>query len=112
MLVVNSIFWHIRCMKNQAHTQPITNPIPQIRLAEMVPDLLRRIEALESLLEKTQTGVAKEYYTIPEAAAILSISTRSVRRLVDRGILKRSFSIRHIRIMADSLKNHSRLTGL
>ena len=104
-------------MENQAHTQPITNPIQQlqqtIRLAEMVPDLLRRIEALESLLlEKTQTGKAKEYYTIPEAAAILSISTRSVRRLVDRGILKRSFSIRHIRIMADSLKNHSRLTGL
>ena len=104
-------------MQNQSLTQPITNPIQQlletIRLAEMVPDLLRRIEALETtLLEKSKTEDMKEYYTIPEAAAILCISTRSVRRLVDRGILKRSFSVRHIRIVADSLKTYSRLTSL
>ena len=104
-------------MQNQSLTQPITNPILQlldtIRLAEMVPDLLRRIESLETTLhEKSKAEDVKQYYTIPEAAAILSISTRSVRRLVDRGILKRSFSVRHIRIMADSLKTYSRLTSL
>ena len=109
--------WHAPRMQNQSLTQPITNPIQQlletIRLAEMVPDLLRRIEALETtLLEKSKTEDVKEYYTIPEAAAILSISTRSVRRLVDRGILKRSFSVRHIRIVAESLKTYSRLTSL
>ena len=99
-------------MKNQSHTLPITHQIQQlhqtIRLAEMVPDLLRRIEALE----KSKTEGSKDFYSIPEAAGILSISTRSVRRLVDRGILKRSFSVRHIRIMADSLKTYSRLTSL
>lgn len=44
-------------------------------------------------------------YTASEAAAILKVNEKTVRRLVDRGLLKKSNSIRHIRITRLSLED-------
>lgn len=37
-------------------------------------------------------------YSIQETAELLNISTKSVRRLISRGLLKCSRALRHIRI--------------
>ena len=43
------------------------------------------------------------FYTGSEAAAILKVNEKTVRRLIDRGLLKKSKAIRHIRITRQSL---------
>lgn len=42
-------------------------------------------------------------YTVEEAAAILKVTEKTIYRLVDRGLLKSSKALRHIRISHRSL---------
>ena len=42
-------------------------------------------------------------YTASETASILKVNEKTVRRLIDRGLLKKSKAIRHIRITRQSL---------
>lgn len=42
-------------------------------------------------------------YTVAEVAAILNVSTKTVRRLVQRELLPRSKAIRHIRIPREAV---------
>ena len=44
-------------------------------------------------------------YTTKEAAAYLKVSQKTVYRLVDRGLLKASKGLRHLRITRESLEN-------
>jgi excisionase family DNA binding protein len=43
-------------------------------------------------------------YSVKEAAEILGVSDKTIRRLVDRGLLKPSRAIRHLLIPASSLQ--------
>jgi excisionase family DNA binding protein len=47
---------------------------------------------------------AKGFYTIREAAVYLSISEKTVRRLVDRGLLKPSRALRKLLIPVSELE--------
>ena len=93
-------------------TDPITALMNAIELTKMIPILQKRIEDLEARSFQCHASGPKEYYSVSEAAEFLSVSEKTVRRLVDRGLLKRSFGIRHIRIFADSLKSYGKMTGL
>ena len=42
-------------------------------------------------------------YTASETAAILKVNEKTVRRLIDRGLLTKAKAIRHIRITRQSL---------
>ena len=43
-------------------------------------------------------------YTVEETASILKVSNKSVYRLIDRGLLKASNALRHLRITHKSLE--------
>ena len=52
----------------------------------------------------------KRFYTIKEAAMELSLSTATVRRLIDRELLRPWRATRHIRISNEELERFSRST--
>ena len=52
---------------------------------------------------EVKTELPVLFYTGSEAAAILKVNEKTVRRLVDRGLLKKCKAIRHIRITRRSL---------
>jgi excisionase family DNA binding protein len=54
--------------------------------------------------------VEREAYTIAEAAQAMALSTKTIRRLIDRGLLKRVPGIRVVRISRRALErflNHT-----
>lgn len=76
-----------------------------------LPEYEKRIAVLESRLA-TLEGNAKETPIIPkgrkwaslkEAAQVLGVSSKTVRRYVERGLLRRNASLRHIQILAEDL---------
>jgi len=71
-------------------------------------EILSRLEKIENLLFKKET--VKEWYNIKEAAEYLNISVSTCRRLVDRGLIKKSLGIGKIQIPRDSLINYKKLT--
>jgi excisionase family DNA binding protein len=50
------------------------------------------------------TSVARLAYSIKETAAALGVSPISVRRLIDRGLLRPNRALRHLRISANEIK--------
>ena len=70
------------------------------------PEVSRRKPAPE----KRTAPERKRFYTMKEVAADLSLSTKTVRRLIDRGLLRRSQATRVIRISHDDLENFSSST--
>lgn len=72
-----------------------------------LPDLVLRLEKL-AILQASQAPVrqpepTKSFYNIKEAAERLSVSTVTVRRLINNHELKRHLGMRHIRIPAESV---------
>jgi excisionase family DNA binding protein len=57
----------------------------------------RRVKITEHMI-KIEHQTRKQYYTIKEAADYLSISDKSVRRLVKRGLLRPSRALRKLLI--------------
>lgn len=53
----------------------------------------------------------KLLYTIKDTARILSMSEKSVRRLLDRGLLKSSKALRTKLITAESIRNFASITA-
>ena len=59
--------------------------------------------------EANPTGIPEQElprlaYKIHEVAKVLGISTKGVRRLISRGLLKRSVAMRHILIPASEIQ--------
>jgi excisionase family DNA binding protein len=70
------------------------------------PEVSRR----KAAPEKRTAPERKRFYTMKEAAVELSFSTKTVRRLIDRGLLRPSKATRRIRISNDELENFARST--
>jgi len=76
------------------------------------PLLLRRIEQLEgeiTLLKKqmgNSIGIPKgrKWVSLKEAAQILNLSEKSVRRYIERGFLRKSGASRHIKIPLEDIE--------
>jgi excisionase family DNA binding protein len=79
-----------------------------------IDDILSRLKAVEettAVLEKTgKQHPIKDWYTVQESAGYLSVSSRTVRRLIARGLLKRSVGTRHIRISRAELEEYNART--
>jgi len=56
-------------------------------------------------VKSDRSAPAKGFYTIREAAVYLSISEKSVRRLVNRGLLKPSKALRKLLIPISQLED-------
>jgi excisionase family DNA binding protein len=60
---------------------------------------------LQNPMQKVNPAMLPELaYTVAEVAQILKVSEKSVNRLVDRGLLKASNALRHLRITRSSLE--------
>lgn len=46
---------------------------------------------------------AKRLHTLRETACILNVSEKSVRRLIDRGLLRSCDALRHVRVPAEAI---------
>ena len=68
----------------------------------------------ENVRELAQTKAilpkAKRFYSLKEAAAELSLSQATVRRLIDRGLLRSSKATRNIRIPREQIDEFARTT--
>jgi hypothetical protein len=52
----------------------------------------------------SKTELPRIAYSIEEVAQMVGLCTKSIRRLVDRGVLKKFDQIRHVRITVESLE--------
>ena len=73
-------------------------------------EVMDRLKKLETLLLSVTDKYNKRWYSIPEAAEYLGVSEITVRRLITRGLLKRSGALRHVKIPADSLENYRKMS--
>jgi excisionase family DNA binding protein len=74
-----------------------------------LPAVVERIDTLESevaSLRKTvaQSKAPKKWLTLKEAAELLSLSQKTVRGYIDRGLLRRNEASRHILIPAEDVE--------
>jgi excisionase family DNA binding protein len=73
-------------------------------------DLEKRMNALEKKLLVEQKR-SSPYVTIEEAMQYLNCSYSKVRRLIDRGFLKKSLDSRHIKILRSSMEAYIMATA-
>ena len=64
----------------------------------------------ETTINKKEKSATKLLFTIKEAAEILSISAKSVRRLIERDLLKINPALRIKLITLDSLESFAKMT--
>jgi hypothetical protein len=60
--------------------------------------------------EKPKLELPKLFFTIKETAYLLSVSEKSVRRLLERGLLKSSLALRTKLITRESIEAFATLT--
>lgn len=76
---------------------------------QILTERLSKMESRLMAIEKEKL-IKKEWYSITEVADHLNTSPISVRRLINRGLLKKSLGLRHIRIPHESLEEYKRQT--
>jgi excisionase family DNA binding protein len=76
--------------------------------------LIERIKSLESAIEsfKPPEPPKQQWYSVTDAAAYLDCSTKTIRRLLKRGVLKRSFGTHKIKIHRDELEQYKNKTTI
>ena len=80
-------------------------------LAELRPENPAIISPSQAIINSPeQSGNKRRAYLLHEAAEILGISTKSVRRLIERGLLKHSKALRKIIIPAGEIDRFLRET--
>ena len=76
--------------------------------------LIARIETLEDIINGLQAAgkgpLKKQWYSVKDAAVYLECSVKTVRRLIQRGLLRKSLGLRHIRIPAEELQQYKQKT--
>ncbi len=55
-------------------------------------------------MEKQSEELPRLAYSVAESARMLNVSEKSIRRLIDRNLLKASKALRHIRITKEALE--------
>jgi excisionase family DNA binding protein len=71
----------------------------------VVREEIRRVVQSREILPK-----ANRFYSLKKAAVELNLSEATVRRLIDRGLLRPSKATRHIRIPRDQIDEFARPT--
>lgn len=78
----------------------ILNDIRTIVQSELT---IFQIEMQKALGQSNIPPKPRRFYTIKEAATELNVSKVTVRRLIDRGLLRPNRTIRHIRIAREQI---------
>jgi excisionase family DNA binding protein len=77
----------------------------QAEMATARADRLNQVGSAQAILPKN-----KRLYSLKETAVELNLSEATVRRLIDRGLLRTSKATRHIRIPKEQIDNFVRTT--
>ena len=88
------------------------NPFGEMgRCVALVPRVLAQMERIENLLktlDKPQRS--SKFLTLKQTAEELNLCTKSVSRLIDRGLLKTSKGTRAIRVPVEEIEAYKRRT--
>ena len=77
----------------------------------LVPQLLSQMERVEKLLESFEKPRhSSKFLTLKQTAAELNLCVKSVRRLIDRGLLKTSKGTRAVRVPVEEIEAYKRRT--
>ncbi|MGA3172195.1 MAG: helix-turn-helix domain-containing protein [Chthoniobacteraceae bacterium] len=77
-----------------------------------VPSLVAEVEKLrnEVYALRRESKPARKFLSLQQAAEELNLCVKSVRRLMDRGLLKSSKGLRCVRIPIEEIENYKRRT--
>ena len=73
---------------------------------------IKNLEEIVSVLQKGKEEPPKEWYSIGQAAAYCCVCEKTIRRLIERGLLKRNIGTRHIKIHVKDLEDYIRKTRI
>jgi len=79
---------------------------------EGLEEMSERLKRLEEVIAVLAKPPEKNWFDVNAAAKYLGISAKSVRRLIQRRLLKRSLGVRHIRIHRTDLEDYRRKTTI
>jgi orotate phosphoribosyltransferase-like protein len=88
------------------------NPLGDLgKCIELVPQLLAKMDRIEKLLESFEKPrPIRKFLTLKQTAEELNLCVKSVRRLIDRGLLKTSKGTRAVRIPIEEIEAYKRRT--
>lgn len=77
-----------------------------------VPSLVAKVENLRNEVHalRRESKPAQKFLSLQQAAEELNLCVKSVRRLLDRGLLKSSKGLRCVRIPTEEIENYKRRT--
>ena len=77
-----------------------------------VPSLVAEVEKLKNEVHalRRESKPARKFLSLQQAAEELNLCVKSVRRLMDRGLLKSSKGLRCVRIPIEEIENYKRRT--
>ena len=76
----------------------------------LLPELIQRLDRIEKRFESEKTRPARKFLTLKQAAEELNLCVKSVRRLIERGLLQASKGTRAVRIPFEEIENYKRRT--
>jgi excisionase family DNA binding protein len=77
----------------------------------LVPQLLAKMERIEKLLEGFEKPrPVRKFLTLKQTAEELNYCVKTVRRLIDRGLIKTSKGTRAVRIPLEEIEAYKRRT--
>ena len=77
-----------------------------------IDEINDRLKKLEDVIASLTKPPEKLWWDINASASYLGLSPRTIRRLVKRGLLKRSLGIRKILIHREELENYRQITTI
>jgi Helix-turn-helix domain len=88
------------------------NPLGDLgKCIELVPQLLAKMDRIEKLLESFEKPRPdRKFLTLKQTAEELNLCVKSVRRLIDRGLLKTSKGTRAVRVPVEEIEAYKRRT--
>jgi hypothetical protein len=88
------------------------NPLGEVgKCIALVPQLLAKMDRIEKLLESFEKPrPARKFLTLKQTAEELNLCVKSIRRLIDRGLLKTSKGTRAVRIPIEEIEAYKRRT--
>jgi len=77
-----------------------------------VPSLVAKVENLRNEVHalRRESKPVQKFLSLQQAAEELNVCVKSVRRLLDRGLLKSSKGLRCVRIPTEEIENYKRRT--